>query len=185
MAGRLLRRGGDPAGGRALLGLPALAVPVVDGLHRDEPPARSRRPRRALGIAFVAALLTFAGQQVANGAQDLADQASAGLEEIRTGSRPGPCASDSQINDYIQKAQDGLKNTGSHVDVGNVTEVGTALGHVVAGFFIIAVLDLLLPRRRRRIWAWLVRIAPRAARPHVDTPAGWPGSRLTRFFAPR
>ncbi|MCB0896686.1 MAG: AI-2E family transporter [Nocardioides sp.] len=161
----------------------ALAVPVVDGLHRvGLPRGLAALLVVLLGIAFVAALLTFAGQQVANGAQDLADQASAGLEEIKDWLKTGPLhASDSQINDYIQKAQDGLKNTGSHVDVGNVTEVGTALGHVVAGFFIVLFSTYFFLADGARIWAWLVRIAPRAARPHVDSSGRVAWISLTQF----
>ena len=61
------------------------------------------------GIAFVAALLTFAGQQVASGASDLADQTVKGLGEIRDWLRDGPLnASDSQINDYIERAQEAI-----------------------------------------------------------------------------
>ncbi|WP_395696305.1 AI-2E family transporter [Nocardioides sp.] len=161
----------------------ALAVPVVDGLHRvGLPRGLAALLVVILGIAFVASLLTFAGQQVATGAQDLADQASAGLEEIKNWLKTGPLhASDSQINDYIQKAQDGLKNTGSRVDLGSVTEVGTALGHVVAGFFIVLFSTYFFLADGERIWAWLVRIAPRAARPHVDSSGRVAWISLTQF----
>lgn len=161
----------------------ALAVPVVDGLHRvGLPRGLAALLVVILGIVFVAALLTFAGQQVANGAQDLADQASAGLEEIKDWLRTGPLhASDSQINDYIQRAQDELKNAGSHVDARNVTEVGTALGHAVAGFFIVLFSTYFFLADGDRIWAWLVRIAPRAARPHVDSSGRVAWISLTQF----
>ena len=62
----------------------ALVVPLVDWLVRHG-------VRRSIAaflvviftIAAVVALLTFAGQQVANGASDLADQTVDGLEEIK------------------------------------------------------------------------------------------------------
>jgi hypothetical protein len=55
------------------------------------------------GLALVATMLAFAGQQVANGANDLATQVSDGLGEIRDWLRTGPFhVSDQQINDYIQ-----------------------------------------------------------------------------------
>src|SRR6476661_6490195 len=58
------------------------------------------------GLTFVAALLTFAGQQVANGANDLADQTVKGLDEVKRWLKTGPLhASDSQINHYISRAQ--------------------------------------------------------------------------------
>ena len=161
----------------------ALAVPVVDGLHRvGVPRGVAALLVVILGLAFVAALLTFAGQQVASGAQDLADQASAGLEEIKDWLKTGPLhASDSQINEYIQRAQDALRNAGSHVDLGNVTEVGTAVGHVFAGLFIVLFSTYFFLADGERIWAWVVRIAPRAARPHVDSSGRVAWISLTQF----
>lgn len=161
----------------------ALVIPLVDGLHRvGLPRGLSALLVVVLALGFVGALLTFAGQQVATGAQDLADQASAGLEEIKDWLKTGPLqASDSQINDYIQRAQDGLKNTGSHLDLGNVTEVGTALGHVLAGFFIVLFSTYFFLADGERIWAWAVRIAPRAARPHVDSSGRVAWISLTQF----
>jgi predicted PurR-regulated permease PerM len=161
----------------------ALVIPLVDGLHRvGLPRGLSALLVVFLVLAFIAALLTFAGQQVATGAQDLADQASAGLEEIKDWLKTGPLhASDSQINDYIQRAQDGLKNTGKHVDLGNVTEVGTALGHVLAGFFIVLFSTYFFLADGERIWAWAVRLAPRGARPHVDSSGRVAWISLTQF----
>ena len=161
----------------------ALVVPVVDGLHRVGLPRGLAALLVVLaGLGFVVALLTFAGQQVANGAQDLADQASAGLGEIKDWLKTGPLhASESQINDYIQRAQDGLKNAGEKVDVGNVTEVGSALGHVLAGFFIVLFSTYFFLADGDRIWAWLVRIAPRAARRHVDSSGRVAWVSLTQF----
>lgn len=161
----------------------ALAIPAVDGLHRiGVPRGLAAFVVVLIGLGFVAALLTFAGQQVATGAQDLADQASAGLGEIKDWLRDGPLhASDSQINDYIQRAQEALASTGESVDLGNVTEVGTAVGHVFAGFFIILFSTYFFLADGERIWAWLVRIAPRAARPHVDSSGRVAWISLTQF----
>ncbi len=161
----------------------ALVVPVVDGLHRVGLPRGLAALLVVLaGIAFVVALLTFAGQQVANGAQDLADQSAQGLGEIKDWLRDGPLhASDSQINDYIQRAQDGLENTGKGIDLGSVTEVGTAVGHIFAGFFIVLFSTYFFLADGARIWAWVVRLAPRAARQHVDSSGRVAWISLTQF----
>ena len=153
----------------------ALAVPVVDGLDRvGLPRGLAALLVVLLGIGFVVALLTFAGQQVANGAQDLADQSAQGLGEIKDWLRDGPLhASDSQIDTYIQRAQDGLEKTGEGFDLGSVTEVGTAVGHIFATYFFLA--------DGARIWAWLVRLAPRAARQHVDSSGRVAWISLTQF----
>ncbi|HEY0949293.1 AI-2E family transporter [Nocardioides sp.] len=161
----------------------ALAVPVVDGLDRIGLPRGLAALLVVLaGIGFVVALLTFAGQQVANGAQDLADQSAQGLGEIKDWLRDGPLhASDSQIDTYIQRAQDGLEKTGEGFDLGSVTEVGTAVGHIFAAFFIVLFSTYFFLADGQRIWAWLVRLAPRAARQHVDSSGRVAWISLTQF----
>ena len=130
--------------------LAALAAPLVNLLHRAGcragwPPSWSC----SAGIGLIALLLTFAGQQVAQGANDLAKQVVDGIEQIRTWLKTGPLhASDSQINDYLKQIQEGV-TSGNKQIVTRVTEVGTAVGHIVAGVLHRAVRDLLLPRRRR------------------------------------
>jgi predicted PurR-regulated permease PerM len=150
----------------------ALAAPFVNGLTRiGVPRGLSALLVVLTGFALVGALLTFAGQQVASGATDLADSTVQGLEEIRHWLRTGPLqASDSQINDYIKSAQDMITERSQNGEViSQVTEVGAALGHVVAGFFIAVFATYFFLADGGRIWAWLVRIAPRAARARVDS----------------
>ncbi len=135
------------------------------------------------GIAFVAALLTFAGQQVANGASDLADQVVVGLGQIKDWLRDGPLrASDSQINDYIDQAQESITaNSDSGEILKRVTEVGTALTHVFAGFFIILFSTYFFLSDGGRIWSWVVRLAPRVAREKVDSSGRVAWVSLTHF----
>ncbi|HWJ65328.1 MAG TPA: AI-2E family transporter [Nocardioides sp.] len=150
----------------------ALAAPFVDLLTRIGAPRGLSALLVVLsGFAVVGALLTFAGNQVAAGANDLADSAVEGLEEIRRWLRDGPLnASDSQINDYIKSVQDMISERSQNGEVlSQVTEVGTALGHVLAGFFISLFATYFFLADGGRIWAWLVRLAPRAARERVDS----------------
>ena len=123
------------------------------------------------GLAAVVALLIFAGQQVASGADDLADSTVQGLEEIREWLRDGPVnASDSQINDWIGSAQDMIRERSQDGEtIGRVTEVGSAVGHGVAGFFITLFATYFFLADGDRIWSWVVRLAPRAARERVDS----------------
>jgi putative heme transporter len=162
----------------------ALVTPVVRGLHAVGVPRRLAAAFVVLGgIAFIAALLTFAGQQVAQGASDLADQVVQGLEEIRDWLQTGPLnASDSQINDVIQGAQDTITEQSQDGEaLSQVTEFGTAVGHVVAGFFIVLFSTFFFLADGERIWAWLVRLAPRAAREHVDGSGRVAWVSLTQF----
>jgi len=150
----------------------ALAWPLVHGLTRLRVP----KGLAALivvvgGLGAIAALLSFAGQQVASGATDLADSTVKGLDEVRAWLRDGPInASDSQINDWIKNAQDMIRERSQDGEiVGRVTEVGTAVGHLVAGFFITLFATYFFLADGDRIWSWLVRLAPRVARERVDS----------------
>lgn len=161
----------------------ALTIPVVSFLGRWLPRGVASILVVVLGIALVVALLTFAGNQVANGASDLATQASKGLGQIRDWLKDGPLnASDSQINDYITAAQEGLGNYASGDQVlTQVTELGTTLSHVFAGFFIVLFSTFFFLSDGSRIWSWLVRLAPRAARQRVDSSGRVAWISLTQF----
>jgi predicted PurR-regulated permease PerM len=162
----------------------ALVSPVVRSMNGIGVPQRLAAAFVVIGgIAFIAALLSFAGQQVAQGAADLADQVVKGLEEIRNWLQTGPLnASDSQINDVIQSAQEAItEQSRGGGALGQVTEVGTAVGHVVAGFFIVLFSTFFFLADGERIWAWTVRLAPRVSREHVDRSGRVAWVSLTQF----
>jgi putative heme transporter len=162
----------------------ALVVPVVERLTL-------LGVRRSLAsilvvlatIGAVAALLTFAGQQVAQGATDLADQTVAGLQKIRDWLKDGPLnASESQINDVIDSMQQAISEQSSEGGVvTRVTQVGSAVGHVLAGFFIVLFSTYFFLSEGDRIWAWVVRLSPRAARERVDSSGRVAWISLTQF----
>jgi predicted PurR-regulated permease PerM len=162
----------------------ALVSPVVGWMSRHGFPRALASILVVLGgIALVGALLTFAGQQVANGATDLADSTVEGLEEIRTWLKDGPLhASESQINDWIADAQGAITSrTENGQIVSQVSSVGTTLGHLFAGFFIVLFATYFFLSDGERIWAWFVRLAPRAARQHVDGSGRVAWISLTQF----
>lgn len=162
----------------------ALAIPVVHALRRVGLP---RGPASGivmvLGIGTVALLLTFVGQQVAQGASDLAASVVTGLDQVREWLRSGPLnVSDSQLDGYIKEIQGAVTDsTGTNGVVTRVTEVGTAVGHVVAGFFIVLFSTYFFLADGDRIWAWIVRLAPRAARERVDASGRVAWVSLTAF----
>ncbi|MEO5708941.1 MAG: AI-2E family transporter [Nocardioidaceae bacterium] len=162
--------------------LSALVVPLVQLLVRLRIPRGIASLLVVLGtIALVALLLTFAGQQIANGANDLSKQVVTGLEQIRDWLRTGPLhASDSQINGYLKSAQEAVTSSNTKI-VSRVTEVGTALTHIVAGFFIILFATYFFLADGNRIWSWVVRIFPRASRERVDSSGRIAWTSLTAF----
>ncbi|QSR32486.1 AI-2E family transporter [Nocardioides sp. S5] len=162
----------------------ALAVPVVSALRRiGLPRGPSAGIVMVLGIGTVALLLTFVGQQVAQGASDLADSVVTGLDQVRDWLRSGPLdVSESQLDGYIKEIQSAVTDsTGTDGVVTRVTEVGTAVGHVVAGFFIVLFSTYFFLADGDRIWSWIVRLAPRAARERVDASGRVAWVSLTQF----
>ena len=162
--------------------LTALVVPVVEALVRLRIPRGVSSLMVVIGtIALVALLLTFAGQQIAQGASDLSKQVVTGLEQIREWLQTGPLkASDSQINDYLKSAQDAVASSNTKI-VERVTEVGTALSHIVAGFFIVLFATYFFLADGNRIWGWVVRIFPRASRERADSSGRIAWTSLTAF----
>lgn len=162
----------------------ALVLPVVGLLQRVGLP---RGPAALLCllavIAAIAAMLTFAGNQVANGASDLANQASQGLGEIRNWLRTGPLhLSDSQIDNWFNSVQTSLQHWGEHgITVGKVTAVGHTALDILAGLFIMLFSTYFFLAEGDRIWSWLVHITPRAARDRVDSSGRVAWSSLTQF----
>jgi len=134
-------------------------------------------------LALVATMLALAGQQVANGANDLATQVSDGLGEIKTWLQTGPFhVSDSQINAYIQKAQDYLSQKAqSGAFLSQVTNLGSALTHILAGLFLVLFSTYFFLADGDRIWAWFVRLSPRTARARVDSSGRVAWISLTQF----
>ncbi len=162
----------------------ALVTPVVHLLQRVGLPRALSSLLVVLGvIGVVALLLTFAGQQIASGAQDLADSTVQGLDDIRGWLKDGPLnASDSQIDSVISQAQDAITEQTRDTDyVGRVTEVGTAVGHVFAALFIVLFATYFFLADGDRIWSWIVRIAPRVARARVDSSGRVAWISLTQF----
>ena len=162
----------------------ALGSPVVAWMERIG-------IRRGIGaaivvlglLALVATMLALAGQQVANGANDLATQVSDGLGEIKSWLQTGPFhVSDSQINAYIQKAQDYLSQKAqSGAFLSQVTNLGSALTHILAGLFLVLFSTYFFLADGDRIWAWFVRLSPRASRVLVDGSGRVAWVSLTQF----
>ena len=162
----------------------ALVSPLVRLLrHRGVPDGLAALLVVLGGLATVVVLLTFAGQQVANGATDLADQVVEGLDEVRNWLKNGPLnASDSQINSYIESTQAAITDQTKDGQVlAQVTSFGTALTHVFAGFFIVLFSTFFFLSDGERIWAWTVRLAPRAARARMDSSGRVAWVSLTQF----
>jgi predicted PurR-regulated permease PerM len=160
----------------------ALTAPLVALLERLYVPRKLAALLVVLGgIAIVALLLTFVGQQVASSIDQLSNKVSGGLGEIRDWLQTGPLhASDSQINDAITNAQNWIEAQGKDLAT-RASDLSTTLSHIVAGFFIILFSTYFFLADGHVIWAWVVRIFPRAARTRADSSGRVAWRSLTQF----
>jgi predicted PurR-regulated permease PerM len=160
----------------------ALVAPVVKWLQRLGLPRKLAALFVVLfGIGFIALLGTFVGSQVSQGVGDLSGQVADGLEQIRDWLRTGPLhVTDSQINTMLEDAQTQLTERGKDL-ASQATEVGTAVGHVVAGLFIVLFATYFFLADGPVIWAWMVRIFPRAGRLRADSSGKVAWKSLTQF----
>jgi len=161
----------------------ALVVPVVGWMARTGLPRGIAALLVLLGVvAVIAALLTYAGHQVATGASDLADQTVKGLGEIKDWLKTGPLhASDSQINTWIDRLSNAVTKAGEGVSVSKVTAVGGVAADVLAGLFIVLFSTYFFLAEGEDIWSWVVRLTPRAARGRVDSSGRVAWISLTQF----
>ncbi len=160
----------------------ALATPVIGWLERIGVPRKlGALVIVVLGIGFIALLVTFVGNQVSQGVGDLSKQVADGIDQIRDWLRTGPLnVTDSQISEALDQAQDQIGTLGEDI-VGRLSEVGTAVGHVVAGLFIVLFATYFFLADGPIIWAWLVRLFPRAGRLQADSSGRVAWESLTQF----
>jgi predicted PurR-regulated permease PerM len=134
-----------------------------------------------IGLGFISLMVTFVGNQVSQGVGDLSKQVTDGIQQIRDWLRDGPLGiTDTQISDGLDEPQKSLAQSGEEA-AKRVTEVGTALGHVVAGFFIVLFATYFFLADGPLIWAWVVRLFPRAGRLQADSSGRVAWESLTQF----
>lgn len=160
----------------------ALTAPLVALLQRMHIPRKAGSGLVVIGgLGMVALLLTFVGQQIVDDIDNLSQQVVSGLGEIQDWLKTGPLGvTDTQINDVIKTAQNEITTQAQNLGR-NATEVTAAVGHVVAGFFIVLFATFFFLSDGALIWAWLVRIFPRDARLRADSSGKVAWQSLTQF----
>jgi len=133
------------------------------------------------GIGVIVLMVGFVSNQVLSGVGGLSRQVTDGIDQIRDWLRTGPLnVTDSQISEALDRAQQQISALGEDA-VGRVTEVGTAVGHVVAGLFIVLFSTYFFLADGTKIWAWTVRLFPRAGRLRADSSGRVAWQSLTQF----
>ncbi|MEO6791895.1 MAG: AI-2E family transporter [Ornithinibacter sp.] len=141
--------------------LTALLQPVYHGLGRVMPPGLAAFITVIGTLGVISGLLSFVGSQLVSQLDDITTKATQGLDQVRSWLRTSFGVTDTQIQDYLDRARAGLSSS-------NLTDTATAAGltatHVVTGFFLALFSLFFFLKDGPVIWGWVVRLFPRAAR---------------------
>ena len=151
-----------------------LLVPLVQWLVRHRwPKGLAVLVVLVLTIGVVAGLVTLIVAQVRSGYPDLQARSIAAFDQFKTFLAGDPFYIDAkQFQDYIDDAFATVDN--GAIWSGAVT-VGSTAGHFIVGLLLTLFATIFILIDVKGIWAWIVRIFPRRARPAIDGSgkAGW------------
>jgi len=154
----------------------ALLVPLVQWLVRHKWPKALAVAVAMLGtIAIVSGLLVVVVSQIRSGWPDLQDRSVKAYEDFRTFLETSPLhITDAQFSAWLDSAIASIQ-ADSQVLVSGALSVGSTAGHVLAGLLLTLFATLFILIDGKGIWAWIVRLFPRRARPAIDGSghAGW------------
>ncbi len=162
--------------------LAALLVPLVQFLRRHRWPKWLAVTVAELGlIGVVTGLVYLIVWQVRSGLPDLQERSLEAWEDFKEFLLESPLhVTGEQINEYGDQLWATVQRD-SEVWISGALSVGSTAGHFLAGMLLVLFISLFMLIDGGRIWAWVVRLFPRRARPAVDGSgrAGW--STLSQF----
>ncbi|MGL4340213.1 MAG: AI-2E family transporter [Rhodoglobus sp.] len=162
--------------------LAALLVPLVQWMMRHRWPKPLAVAVAMLGmIAIITSLIVLIVSQVRSGYPDLEKRSVAAYGDFTEFLAESPLAvDDQQLTQLIDQAIAAAQRD-SQVLLTGALSVGSTAGHVLAGLLLTLFATLFILIDGARIWAWCVRLFPRAARATVygSGHAGW--ATLTTF----
>ncbi|SCE86350.1 AI-2E family transporter [Micromonospora chokoriensis] len=149
--------------------LSALLAPAVGWLLRARFP-RSLATAVVLvgGLVAVIGTLTLVVNEFIRGVPELSAKSSEGVRQIQNWLKTGPLhLSDTQLDRYIDEAQGWINNNTSKFTSGALSTAAT-LAEVLTGTLLVLFATFFFLRDGTRIWRFLVRLLPVAARWKVD-----------------
>ena len=148
--------------------LAALLHPVYQLFARGVPRTLAAGLTVLALILVLAGVFTVIGRTLSGGLGDVTDQLLQGIEEIRAWTRDTFGITNSQIDDYIERAREAVTAGGGDGVGPLLTKVGLTAGHFVTGFFVALFALFFFLYDGDRIWGWLIRFFPRRTRAGVD-----------------
>ncbi|MEO9104437.1 MAG: AI-2E family transporter, partial [Terrimesophilobacter sp.] len=156
--------------------LGALLVPFVQFLRRHGWPKWVAVTVAEIGlIGVVSGLVYLVVTQVVLGFPNIRDRSFEFFDNLKAILLASPLhVTEPQINDYLAQAWMSLQKDSAWL-VSGALSVGSSFGHFLAGILLVLFATLFILIDGSRIWAWTVRLFPRAARPAADGAgrAGW------------
>nr|WP_234039867.1 AI-2E family transporter [Micromonospora veneta] len=149
--------------------LSALLAPAVGWLLRARFP-RSLATGVVLvgGLAAVVGTLTLVVNEFIQGVPKLTEKSSEGVRQIQNWLKTGPLhLSDGQLNNYIDEAQ-GWIDANTKTFTSGALSTAATLAEVLTGTILVLFATFFFLRDGSRIWRFLVRLLPVAARWKVD-----------------
>jgi predicted PurR-regulated permease PerM len=126
-------------------------------------------------------MLALVGQQLSTQVSDLKANVVEGITQVQDWAKDGPLdLSDAQLQSWIDDAKASISSSDTSI-LTRITEVGTTLTHIVAGFFIALFSAFFFLYEGDRIWSWVVALFPRAARERVHSSGQTAWRSLTAF----
>ncbi|MCX4389218.1 AI-2E family transporter [Micromonospora peucetia] len=149
--------------------LSALLAPAVGWLLRARLP-RSLATAVVLvgGLAGVIGTLTLVVNEFIQGVPELSKKSSEGVRQIQDWLKTGPLhLSDGQLDNYIEEGQKWINNNTEKFTSGALSTAAT-LAEVLTGTLLVLFATFFFLRDGSKIWRFLVRLLPVAARWKVD-----------------
>jgi predicted PurR-regulated permease PerM len=128
------------------------------------------------GVLVVAGIISLVVEQFVAGAADLAERVTGGLDTVQNWLVTGPLQlSQDQIHSAATSVKQAVLDNREAVTSSAVT-TATSVGRVVTGLVLVMFILFFFLRDGRKIWTWIVGLAPRRARVKIHDAAdqaGW------------
>ncbi|WP_347353571.1 AI-2E family transporter [Intrasporangium sp.] len=145
--------------------LTALLRPFALRLRRWLPHGAATATTVLGTVAVVGGLLTLVGTQFTNGLDDLTAQVADGVSQVRDWIRSTFHITDSQFDGYFDQLRDTVSSSGNLS--ARAASIGLTATHFLAGIFVVLFALFFFLHDGPRIWQWVTRLFPRAAREKV------------------
>lgn len=162
--------------------LTALVINAVDYLEAHKFPRLLATFVVVIAMLVVLfGMLALVGQQLSTQVSDLKANIVQGITQIQDWLTHGPLGiTDSQLQRWVDQAKSGIASSDTSV-LTRISEVGSRVTHIVAGFFIALFATFFFLYEGQRIWGWIVILFPHAARERVNSSGQTAWRSLTAF----